>query len=100
MNDAPTWWPVLYSARNTKRHGFIACAVLLFLFASSAIAAEQQECRQLRGKGVGSSSDFPPYQTVIKLFECAGMSAEVALLDALDLDMMVYHARGLPMKEL
>lgn len=72
---------------------------LLVMLAGAALAGNQQECDQLRGKGAGSSG-LPPYQVELKLFDCAGLTQDIAELDALDRDMMVGRAMRLPLKEL
>lgn len=77
----------------------IVCGAVLLVLAGVALAEGSQQCDQFQGKGAGSSG-FPPYQVELKLFDCAGMSQDVATLDALDHDMMVLRAQHMPLKEL
>lgn len=77
----------------------IVFGALWVVLAGAAFAADPQACNQLRGRGAGSSG-LPPYQDVLKLFDCAGLTQDVAELDALDRDIMVGRAKRLPLKEL
>lgn len=77
----------------------VVCVALGVALAGSALAAHQQECRQLRGRGAGSM-EIPSSTVVLKLFECSGMTKDVEALDALDRDMMVMRAKDMPLKKL
>lgn len=77
----------------------IVLGVLFVMLAGAALAGDQQDCDQLRGKGAGPSG-LPPYQVELKIFDCAGLTQDIAELDALDRDMMVERAKRLPLNEL
>ncbi len=77
----------------------IVCGALGLLLCGTAMAEDLGECEQFRGQGAGSSS-FPPYQVELKLFECAGMSQDVAVLDVMDQDLLVLNARYKTLPEL
>ena len=77
----------------------VACGTFFLALTNVACAADSQECAQLHGKGAGSS-DFPPYQVELKIFDCAGMTQDIAELDAMDRDIMVLRAREYPLKKL
>jgi len=86
----------------------VVCGVLL-LHAGKALAVDAVEaqgapqaadeadkmraCDALRGRGVGSTENFPPYRVELQMFECAGMTQDVAGLDAMDRDIMVFRAK-------
>lgn len=84
----------------TLRILVVVCGMACWLQSGPALAAGAEECSQLHGKGAELSSDFPPYQVELKLFACAGMTQDVAALDALDHDMLVARARRMPLEEL
>ena len=75
----------------------IVCGVML---SGSALAAGMADCEQFRGMGVGEKSSFPPYRVELKMYDCAGMTQDIADLDALDRDMLFGLARHLSLKEL
>ncbi len=65
-----------------------------------ALAADSQECKQLAGKGAGETSSFPPYRVELKIFDCAGMTQDIAELDAMDRDIMLLRAKNYPLQKL
>lgn len=75
------------------------CIILGVTLAGSALAVNQHQCKQLRGRGAGSI-EMPSSSVVLMLFECAGMDKDVEALDPLDRDMMVIRAMSLPLKKL
>lgn len=77
----------------------VICVALSQLLAGSALAADQHGCGQLRGMGA-KSTGLPPYQAVLRIFECADMTENVEALDALDRDIMVGRAKRLSLEDL
>lgn len=75
------------------------CIILGVALAGSALAADQQECGQLRGRGAGSIME-PSYSVVLMLFECSGMTKDVEALNPLDGELMVMRAKSLPLEKL
>jgi hypothetical protein len=66
---------------------------------AEAWVADTQACLQFRATADGASH-FPRYQQVLKILDCAGMTKDVAGLDALDLDFLVMRARIYSLQEL
>lgn len=83
----------------TNRTIGVICVVLCQLLAGSALATDQHGCGQLRGMGA-KSTGLPPYQAVLRIFECSGMTKDVEALDALDRDIMVGRAKRLSLEYL
>jgi hypothetical protein len=77
----------------------IVSLTFLLLLAKVALATNSQECSRLR-EPEGETSNFPPYQVELKIFDCAGMIQDILELDALDRDIMVMRARNYPLDKL
>lgn len=82
-----------------KRILCVVLGVLWVMLAGAVLAADARECDQFRGMGAASPNLLPPYMIVVKLFDCADMTQDVAELDALDHDMLVMRAHSYSLKE-
>lgn len=74
-------------------------ATFCLLLASHALSADDPACSQLKAQR-NETGYFPPYQVELKIFDCAGMTHDIAELDALDRDIMVMRARNYPLDKL
>lgn len=77
----------------------IVCFTYIFLFTNVAWATDPEVCSRLRAQET-ETGYFPPYQVELKIFDCAGMTQDIAELDAMDRDIMVMRARNYSLKKL